>query len=286
MDVDEKKLKYLQNEVIRLLSCNNIIEFEKLLNNELTPEYLFVDHYHPAQIKYKHYKSIFTYLCKVGNINFVKTAIEKSKFNNEDNYLIGTATASGLINASEYGHMDVVKYLVQTNKKYEHIIGKDDGINLKVMTDRFGKTVLLFDILESSLTNALYNMTSQNMEIVEYLFLSDELDNHPKVSFEDLLSIFLKNNLDLFDKLFAKAMKENFDILELFNSNYFEHPNKDQVLTDLAKHLIHNLEIYNYLGVEEKIAQEPILDKVYLAKQLNNELLDQNNLSTTKKLKI
>jgi sulfur relay (sulfurtransferase) DsrF/TusC family protein len=285
MDIDDKKLENLKDKVIELLSYNNIAEFDKLLNNELTPFYLFYDHYHPTHIQYKNYSSIFTKICQVGNFNFVKSALKKSSFNHENNYLRGIATASGFIKACTYNHIEVVKYLVEFDKKYQHIIGEDNGINHRILSKQFGKAVITHDVLESGLTNALYNF-EPNMDLIEYLFLSHELKNHPKTKFEDLITVFMLDKLDLFDKLLVKALNEEFDILDLFKTSSLSLPDEKESLFKLAKHLIHNFKIYNYPEVEEKIAKEPILSQVYLAEQLINNLLIQDDKISAKRLKI
>jgi hypothetical protein len=281
--MDEIKYKNLVQTVLLLTSNNNIANFEKMLDSVLTPEVLFVDHWHSAKIDYKDYVSLFTRICRTGKLDFVQTAIEKSSFTDDNNYLIGTATASGFVKACNSGHIEIVKYLVDIDKKHQNIIGPHDGINLKVISDKNGRVELVYDVLESVLTDVLYK--NRNMELVEYLFFSNELINHPTTKYEDLIEIFFSQNLKLFDKALEKALNEELDILQMFGKN-LNFLNRDKALLDLAQHLIHDFKLYNYPGMEEKIFKEPILNKVYLAEQLNNSLKFNENIDLKKKVKI
>jgi hypothetical protein len=297
MDVDKNKLKYLSDKVDFLLKTDNIAEFDKMLKIELDktfylelpPEYLFVDHYHSTHIDYQRYHSIFTHICTSGKLDFVKSAIEKTYWNNENNYLIGTATASGFLRACESSHLDIVRYLAQTNRKYYDIIGKDDGINHRNPSEELGKIELIHDVLERGLINTLYKKDKKtNMELVEYIFLSDELDNHPTVKFHNLITIFMNDHIDLFDKVFNKSLKEGFDIREIFRESFFdsEIPNRQTVLVNLAQYLIHDLKIYEYPGMIEKISKDPILKSTYLTEELNNNLKINEDTKEKKRLRI
>lgn len=284
MKFNEEKFKSLREKVTWLLQKNDINQFDKLLNEELHPIYLFEDHYHSTQVDYRNYSSLFTQICDSGNLGFVKSAIEKSSLlNDETNYLISTATASGFIRACEGGYLDIVKYLAQVDKKYRDIIGEDYGINLRIASNEFGgRTELIHYVLDCAIINALYknenkeNLKKPNMELVEYLFLSDELDNHPKIHFHHLITIFMNNDLNLFDKVLPKALNNGVDIHDIFGKSWFDFSNRETVLVDMAKHLIHKAKIYTYPKMEEKIIKEPILNTVYLAEQLNSDLSNNN----------
>jgi hypothetical protein len=80
MNVDEIGLKILKMEVEYVLNHDDISKFNKLLNSRLTPLYLFYDHYHSSHIEYKNYSSIFTKICEIGKLNFVKNTIENYYF--------------------------------------------------------------------------------------------------------------------------------------------------------------------------------------------------------------
>jgi hypothetical protein len=286
MKFNEEKFKSLREKVNWLLQKNDIAQFDKLLDEELHPLYLFDDHYHPTHVEYKNYRSIFTEICKSGNLNFVKSSIEKSSLINEEtNYLISVATASGFIKACEYNHIDIVKYLVKIDKKYQHINGEDDGINLRIVSSDYGPPKLVYDVLNSALILSLYQTKNPNMELISYLFLSEELDNHPEIDFENLVKVFLKD-IDLFDTLFIKNLNEDFDIRQIFNTTYVSIPDVDTVLVDVANHLIHNIKIYTYPGMEEKILEEPILNATYLSDQLNKELSVNNHNQVKGRIKI
>jgi len=287
MDIDTQKLKQLENKVSLLIKNNNITEFNKLLKSDLNPTYLFINQSNSPYNLYKNYQSIFIDICTSGNLDFVKSSIEKSCFSEEDNYLIAMATASGFIKASEMDNLEMVKYLISVDTKYQKIIDKDDGINHTSTIFDQGKKLLIYDVLDESVTQSLYKDTKPNLELIEYLFFSSELKNHPRIKFEDLVQIFITDNLDLFDKLLDKALNEKFDILDLFKKSSLSLHSQKENLIKLAKYIIHDFKVCEYPGVADKISQEPFLNTLYFMEQLDNSLENKNGVvEKIKKLKI